>query len=91
MTVFHDDVLLVLVRMGLVAGCGPLLRTYARVELRVAHGHLVLGHLLLSARDRILPTWNVVHVYFVYVRLILRQVLLGAGLQAIGTILLIEM
>jgi hypothetical protein len=52
---------------------------------------LVLGHLLLGARDRILPARDIVHVNFVNVGLVLRQVFLGAGLQAVGTILLIEM
>ena len=52
---------------------------------------MVLGHLLLGTRDRVLPTRNVVHVYFVDVRLVLRQVLLRAWLQAIGAILLVEM
>ena len=51
---------------------------------------MVLGHLWLGARDRVLPTRNVVHVYLVDVRLVL-QVLLRARLQAVGAILLVEM
>lgn len=91
MTVFHYDVLLVLVCVSLVARCWSFLGTDAWVELRVAHGELILRNLLLLAGYRILTARYIVHVYFVNIGLILREILLRSRLNSIGAILLVEM
>ena len=74
--VFHDDILLVLMRMRFIAGIGSFLWTDPRIQIILSHGHRLRRYLLAASS---LIIGRVVHVDLVYIRLIGRTASLFAS------------